>query len=129
MADQQKPRVFVTRVIPSAGLDRIVAECDADVWQEPLPPSRETLLERIQGCDGVLTLLTERVNAKFMDAAGSQLKVISNYAVGFNNINIDEATRRGLLKMVGRRRRLLQYLNGEDVGRYRSLITKLGLRR
>ena len=41
----------------------------------------------------------------------------------------DEATRRGLLKMVGRRRRLLQYLNGEDVGRYRSLITKLGLRR
>ena len=43
--------------------------------------------------------------------------------------NHDEATRRGLLKMVGRRRRLLQYLNREDVGRYRSLITRLGLRR
>ena len=41
----------------------------------------------------------------------------------------DEGTRRGLLKMVGRRRRLLRYLNGEDVGRYRSLITRLGLRR
>ena len=41
----------------------------------------------------------------------------------------DEASRRGLLQMVGRRRRLLQYLNGEDVGRYRSLIAKLGLRR
>jgi small subunit ribosomal protein S15 len=41
----------------------------------------------------------------------------------------DESTRRGLLKMVGRRRRLLQYLNGQDVGRYRSLIAKLGLRR
>lgn len=41
----------------------------------------------------------------------------------------DESTRRGLLKLVGRRRRLLQYLNGEDVGRYRSLIAKLGLRR
>jgi small subunit ribosomal protein S15 len=41
----------------------------------------------------------------------------------------DEGTRRGLLKMVGRRRRLLRYLNGEDVGRYRSLIAKLGLRR
>ena len=41
----------------------------------------------------------------------------------------DESTRRGLLKMVGRRRRLLRYLNGEDVGRYRSLIAKLGLRR
>ncbi len=41
----------------------------------------------------------------------------------------DEATRRGLLSMVGRRRRLLRYLNGEDVGRYRALISKLGLRR
>ena len=41
----------------------------------------------------------------------------------------DESTRRGLLIMVGRRRRLLRYLNGEDVGRYRSLIAKLGLRR
>ena len=41
----------------------------------------------------------------------------------------DEGTRRGLLKMVGRRRRLLRYLNGEEVGRYRSLIARLGLRR
>ena len=41
----------------------------------------------------------------------------------------DEATRRGLLSMVGHRRRLLRYINGEDVGRYRSLISKLGLRR
>lgn len=91
-----KPRVFVTREIPTAGLDRVIAECNADVWSEPLPPSRETLLERIAGCDGVLTLLTEKVDAEFMDAAGEQLKVISNYAVGFNNIDIDEATRRGI---------------------------------
>ncbi|MEC8891267.1 MAG: 30S ribosomal protein S15 [Chloroflexota bacterium] len=41
----------------------------------------------------------------------------------------DESTRRGLLKLVGRRRRLLKYLNSEDVGRYRSLIARLGLRR
>ncbi len=41
----------------------------------------------------------------------------------------DESTRRGLLKMVGRRRRLLRYLNREDVSRYRALIAKLGLRR
>ena len=41
----------------------------------------------------------------------------------------DESTRRGLLKMVGRRRRLLRYLNGEDVGRYRAIIARLGLRR
>lgn len=43
--------------------------------------------------------------------------------------NHDESTRRGLLKLVGRRRRLLRYLNGENVGRYRALISRLGLRR
>lgn len=91
-----KPRVFVTRRIPAAGLDRVVQACDADVWTEPLPPSRETLLQRIRGCDAVLTLLTEKVDAQFMDAAGPQLKVISNFAVGYNNISIDEATRRGI---------------------------------
>ncbi|MBL7042090.1 MAG: D-glycerate dehydrogenase [Pirellulaceae bacterium] len=89
-------RVFVTRRIPAAGLDKVVDECDAEVWDEPLPPSREVLLEKIAGCDGVLTLLTEKVDAEFMDAAGSQLKVISNFAVGFNNIDVPEATRRGI---------------------------------
>jgi len=89
-------RVFVTRRIPAAGLDKVVEQCDAEVWDKPLPPSREVLLEKIAGCDGVLTLLTEKVDAEFMDAAGSQLKVISNFAVGFNNIDVPEATRRGI---------------------------------
>ncbi len=95
MADA-RPRVFVTREIPAAGLERVLQACDADVWREPLPPPRSTLLEKIRGCDGVLTLLTEKVDAEFMDAAGPQLKVISNFAVGFNNIDIPEATRRGV---------------------------------
>jgi glyoxylate reductase len=94
--DSRESRVFVTRLIPAAGLDRIVAACQADVWQEPLPPPRETLLERIAGCHGVLTLLTEKVDAQFMDAAGPQLNVISNFAVGYNNIDVEEATRRGI---------------------------------
>ncbi len=94
MSDRSK--VFVTREIPAAGLDRVVAACDADVWREPLPPSREELLKRIAGCAGVLSLLTEKVDAEFMDAAGPQLKVISNFAVGYNNIDIAEATRRGI---------------------------------
>lgn len=94
MSDRSK--VFVTREIPAAGLDRIVAACDADVWREPLPPSRDVLLNRIAGCEGVLSLLTEKVDAEFMDAAGPQLKVISNFAVGYNNIDIAEATSRGI---------------------------------
>jgi len=89
-------RVFVTRRIPAAGLDKVTAECDADVWDDPLPPPRDVLLQRIAGCDGVLTLLTEKVDAEFMDAAGSQLQVISNFAVGYNNIDLTEATQRGI---------------------------------
>lgn len=96
MPDINGMRVFVTRRIPAAGLDKVVQQCDAEVWGEPLPPSREVLLEKVAGCDGVLTLLTEKVDAEFMDAAGSQLKVISNFAVGYNNIDLDEATQRGI---------------------------------
>ncbi|MCA9163949.1 MAG: D-glycerate dehydrogenase, partial [Planctomycetales bacterium] len=73
-------RVFVTRRIPEAGLRKVLDQCSATVWDEPLPPPREVLLERIAGCDGVLTLLTEKVDAEFMDAAGPNLKVISNFA-------------------------------------------------
>lgn len=96
MPTSEKPRVFISRVIPSVGLDRLLNACDADVWREPLPPPRDVLLERIAGCEGVLTLLTEAVDAEFMEAAGPQLKVVSNYAVGFNNIDIAEAGRRGI---------------------------------
>jgi glyoxylate reductase len=91
-----RPRVFVSRLIPAEGLDRIVALCDADVWQEPLPPPRDVLLKRVARCEGVVTLLTEKVDAEFMDATGPALKVISNLAVGVNNIDVFEATRRGI---------------------------------
>ncbi len=96
MPDAAKPRVFVTRLIPDAGLSRITAACDADVWTDRLPPSRDELLKRVQGCEGLLTLLTEAVDAELMDAAGPELKVVSNYAVGFNNIDVNEASSRGI---------------------------------
>lgn len=96
MMDTDQPRVFVTREIPDAGLSKVLADCQADVWGEQLPPSREELLKRVKGCEGLLTLLTEAVDAELMDAAGPQLKVVSNYAVGFNNIDLAEANRRGI---------------------------------
>ena len=96
MGVNEKPRVLVTRLIPEVGLRRIVQECQAEVWEEPLPPPRDVLLKKIAGCDGVLSLLTERIDAELMDAAGPQLKVISNFAVGFNNVDVAEATRRGI---------------------------------
>lgn len=92
-----KPKVFVSRVIPAAGLDRVKTACDIDLWPERLPPSYEVLTERVKGVDGLLCLLTDRVDAGLMDAAGPQLKVISQMAVGFDNIDINAATARNIL--------------------------------
>jgi len=90
------PRVFVSRAIPAAGLDLLRPHADLDVWADRLPPPREALLERARGCDGLLTLLTDRIDAEVMDAAGPGLRVISNYAVGLDNVDLAEAARRGI---------------------------------
>lgn len=91
-----KPRVFVTRRIPEAGLHRLLEACDLDVWEDELPPSREALFSRSRGKDGILSLLTDRIDAEFLDHVGDQLRVVSNYAVGYDNIDIAEMTRRGI---------------------------------
>ncbi|HSM72638.1 MAG TPA: D-glycerate dehydrogenase [Anaerolineales bacterium] len=89
-----KPKVFVTRIIPDKGLDLVRDFCEVDLWTDDLPPSRDELLKRVKDIDGLLCLLTETIDGEVMDAAGSQLKVISNYAVGFDNIDVNAATER-----------------------------------
>lgn len=96
MADGARPRVFVARRIPEEGLDAVRIACDMDLWEEDLPPPRDELLRRVAGCDGVLTLLTDRVDDEFLDAAGPGLRVVSNYAVGFDNIDVAACARRGI---------------------------------
>lgn len=91
-----KPKVFVTRFIPEGGLRLIQEACDADVWREEVPPSRETMVAKVRGVEGLLCLLTDRVDAELMDAAGPGLKVISNFAVGYDNIDVAAATVRGI---------------------------------
>ncbi len=94
MAD--RPSVFVSRVIPDEGLAAIRAACEMDLWEGDLPPPRDELLRRVAGRDGVLTLLTDRVDDEFLDAAGKQLRVVSNYAVGFDNVDVGACARRGI---------------------------------
>ncbi|HXF85199.1 MAG TPA: D-glycerate dehydrogenase [Anaerolineales bacterium] len=89
-----KPKVFVTRRIPEKGLVLIREACDMDLWEGDLPPDREELLRRVRGVDGLLCLLTDVIDVEVMEAAGPQLKVISNFAVGFDNIDVDAATAR-----------------------------------
>ena len=89
-----RPRVLVTRVIPDAGLDPVREACEVDLWDDDLPPPRDELLRRVAGKDGLLSLLTDRVDDELLDAAGPQLKVVSNFAVGFDNIDVPALTRR-----------------------------------
>jgi glyoxylate reductase len=89
-----KPKVFITRNIPDKGLELIKDFCEVDLWSDDLPPSREDLLQHVRGIDGLLCLLTDKIDDEVMDAAGPQLKVISNFAVGFDNIDIYAATAR-----------------------------------
>jgi lactate dehydrogenase-like 2-hydroxyacid dehydrogenase len=88
--------VFVARVIPDEGLAPVRDACEVDLWTDELPPPRDELLRRVAGKEGLLTLLTDRVDAELLDAAGPQLRVVSNYAVGFDNLDIPELTRRGI---------------------------------
>ncbi len=91
-----QPKIFITRIIPSPGLDLIKSHFQPDVWTHDLPPTREQLLEKVRGVDGLLCLLTERIDTELMDAVGPQLKVISNMAVGVDNIDVSAATARGI---------------------------------
>lgn len=91
-----RPRVLVTRVIPDEGLEPVREACEVDLWSDELPPPRDELLRRVAGVDGLLSLLTDRVDDELLDAAGPQLKVVSNFAVGFDNIDVPAVTRRGI---------------------------------
>ena len=90
-----KPIVYVTRIIPDAGLDLLRDACEVRLWEGDLPPSRATLIKEIADVDGILCLLTDKIDGKVMDSAPN-LKVISNFAVGYDNINIPSATERKL---------------------------------
>jgi glyoxylate reductase len=91
-----KPKVYVTRRIPEEGLNILREVADIKVWEGELPPPREILLKEIEEVDGLLSLLTDKIDAEIMDKA-KNLKIVSNYAVGFDNIDLKEATKRGIM--------------------------------
>jgi glyoxylate reductase len=91
-----RPRVFITRRIAQEALDMVAPVAETEVWAGELPPAYEVLREKAAGASGLLTLLTDRVDAALM-AGAPRLRVISNLAVGYDNIDVPEATRRGIL--------------------------------
>jgi glyoxylate reductase len=91
----EKPLVAVTRIIPEAGLSLLRERAEVRLWEEELPPTPEQLAELLRGTQGALTLLTDVINGEVLDKE-PQLKVISNFAVGYDNVNVDDATARGV---------------------------------
>lgn len=91
------PKIFVTRQIPEVGINLLKEKnWDVSIGPEGII-SREELLEGAKGADAILSVLTEKIDGEVMDTAGSQLKIIANYAVGYNNIDIAEAKKRGIV--------------------------------
>ena len=92
-----RPPVLVSRKLPQPVMDRLAGECDLTVWTETTAMPRELLLRDAAGRRGLVTLLTERVDDELLDAAGPDLIVVANYAVGFDNIDVGACSRRGVL--------------------------------
>src|SRR3990172_193249 len=90
------PRVFVTRRLPGTALDLLGERTEMAVWEDELPPPREELLRQAARCEGLVTLLTDRIDEELL-AAGARPRVVSNRATGFDNIDLAAASRRNVL--------------------------------
>ncbi len=88
-------RCFVTRELPGPALGRLREAHHVEVWPERVPPTYEELLEHVRGAEGLLSLLSDRVDAELI-AAAPELRAISNYAVGYDNVDLEAAAARGI---------------------------------
>ena len=96
MSDERWP-VLVTRLLPQPAMDRIAERCEITLWEGEDAMPRDLLLKEVAGKPGAVTLLTDKVDDEFLDAAGDQLLIVANYAVGFDNMDLEAITRRGVL--------------------------------
>ncbi len=94
-----RPKVLVTRKIPDRGINILKGQCDVEICQQDGPISRKELLKKLKSkkYDAVLCLLTEKIDDELLDAAGSNLKIVANYAVGFDNIDLKACTKHGII--------------------------------
>lgn len=92
------PRVFVTRELPGERFAALRADPDfeLEIWPGDFPPPREELLAHARGVDGIVCLITDRIDAEVLEAAGPQLRVVSQMAVGVDNVDVAACTERGI---------------------------------
>ena len=90
-----KPPIYVTRRLPEPALQSLLEVCEVEIWDQDVPPPYEMITEKLGDKDALLCLLTDRIDAALMDAAPG-LKVISQCAVGYDNVDVGAATARGI---------------------------------
>jgi glyoxylate reductase len=90
-------KVYVSRRVPDRVRTELEALFELEIHDSEQPPERAELLDRCRGAAGLVTMLTDRVDAELLDAAGPQLRVVANYAVGVDNVDLDAARERGVL--------------------------------
>jgi glyoxylate reductase len=88
-------RVLITRRLPGKALARLTDEHEVEVWPERLPPSQEQLHDLAADAEGLLSMVTDRIDSEFLDTA-PRLRAIANYAVGTDNIDLEAAAERGI---------------------------------
>jgi glyoxylate reductase len=91
-----RKKVYVTRRILEPALSMLLKECNVVLNNKDRPPSRKEILKNIRNKDGILCMLSDKIDAEVMAAAGPKLKVISSYSTGVDHIDVDEATKRGI---------------------------------
>jgi glyoxylate reductase len=92
-----RPRVFASRRFPAGVREELERSFELDLHDSMWPLDRDELLRRVAGCDGLMLMLTDRVDDELLDAAGPQLRIVADYAVGVDNIDLDACRRRGVV--------------------------------
>jgi glyoxylate reductase len=95
MAD--RPKVLVTRPIMAGPTARLQERCDVTIDENDFGIPRDELLKKVAGYEGLVTMLTEKVDAELLAATGEQLKIVANHAVGFDNVNLADCTAAGVM--------------------------------
>jgi len=91
-----RKKVFVTRMLPQEALDRLRLKFDIEVWPRDESPPKNVLIEKVRVVDGLYCLLTDKIDREIIDAAGEQLRGISQVAVGYDNIDVEAATKKAI---------------------------------
>jgi glyoxylate reductase len=96
LTEHKRKKIYVTRELPEEAIQILKPKFEVEVWQGEMPPPKSLLVEKVKEADGLICLLTEKIDEDVVNAAGSQLRGICQIAVGFDNINVKAATTKGI---------------------------------